>query len=93
MLPCAGRAPRPGLPKLRTVFKLPGEIARLPNLAESFRVLSNEGPQGFYGGRIGAAIVSTLSGICRILYLKSPDAGGVMTMDDLVSHRCGHMAW
>jgi gamma-glutamyltranspeptidase / glutathione hydrolase len=53
-----------------------GEIFRNPNLAETFRTLARDGPKGFYGGRIGQAIVD----VCQSL-------GGEMTLEDLKGHK------
>lgn len=52
-----------------------GEIFKNPNLAQTFRTLAKEGKAGFYGGRIGEAIVKVLQ-----------DLGGYTTIDDLQHH-------
>lgn len=58
-----GRAPRPG------------EIVKLPNLAQTFRELGEKGKDGFYKGRIAQAIVDLIK-----------SKGGVMELDDLAEH-------
>ncbi|KAL7321875.1 hypothetical protein PS15m_001599 [Mucor circinelloides] len=52
-----------------------GEIMSVPTLAQTFRTLGAEGKEGFYGGRIGQAIVDALK-----------SRGGVMTLEDLAQH-------
>lgn len=54
---------------------LPGQIIKLPCLAETFRRLATEGKDGFYKGRIAAAIVEVIK-----------SKGGVMELDDLATH-------
>jgi len=58
-----GRAPRPG------------EIIKLPNLAQTFRELGEKGKDGFYKGRIAQEIVDLIK-----------SKGGVMELDDLAEH-------
>ena len=58
-----GRAPRPG------------EVIRLPYLAQTFRQLVDHGKAGFYQGRIAQAIVDLIQ-----------SRGGVMELEDLASH-------
>lgn len=58
-----GRAPRPG------------EVIKLPNLAQTFRELGKKGKDGFYKGRIAQAIVDIVQ-----------SKGGVMELDDLAEH-------
>ncbi|KAF5355776.1 hypothetical protein D9756_004066 [Leucocoprinus leucothites] len=58
-----GRAPRPG------------EVIKLPNLAQTFRELGKKGKDGFYKGRIAQAIVDLIK-----------SKGGVMELDDLAEH-------
>ena len=53
-----------------------GEVWKNPNLASTFRELAEHGKAGFYEGRIAEAIVEVLQGL-----------GGVMTLEDLRSHR------
>ncbi|OAA56812.1 acylase ACY 1 [Cordyceps fumosorosea ARSEF 2679] len=53
----------------------PGEIMKNPTLAQTFRPLAAEGKTGFYGGRIGEAIVKVVQ-----------DLGGDLTLDDLQHH-------
>jgi gamma-glutamyltranspeptidase/glutathione hydrolase len=62
-----------------------GSTLRNPDLAKTYRLLAHDGPQAFYGGPIGAALVD----IVRHPPL-APDANlgfqvpsGVMTLDDL----------
>ncbi|CAG8609996.1 9632_t:CDS:10 [Funneliformis caledonium] len=52
-----------------------GEIMHMPNLARTFRELSEKGKDGFYKGRIAEAIVELVQ-----------SKGGVMTLEDLSSH-------
>lgn len=59
-----GRAPRPG------------ERLVQPDLARSLRLLAEYGPDAFYRGPIGEAIVATIQA-----------AGGVMSLEDLAGHR------
>lgn len=58
-----GKAPRPG------------QIIKLPYLAETFRMLAVEGKDGFYKGRIAQAIVDLIK-----------SKGGVMELEDLAAH-------
>ena len=53
-----------------------GEWFQNPDLARSFRILANDGPEAFYGGELGRTIVSGLT-----------ELGGYLTLDDLVRHR------
>ena len=53
----------------------PGEIFRNPNLARTLRRLAEGGPQVFYQGDIGEAIVATVR-----------QAGGCLTVEDLAEH-------
>lgn len=55
---------------------LPGQIMRLPNLANTFRALVAHGKDGFYKGRIANAIVDLIK-----------SKGGVMELEDLAAHR------
>lgn len=54
---------------------LPGQVIRLPNLAQTFRELAINGKDGFYKGRVAQAIVDLIQG-----------NGGVMELDDLANH-------
>eukprot|EP01090_Pellita_catalonica_P009201 TRINITY_DN20262_c0_g1_i1.p1 TRINITY_DN20262_c0_g1~~TRINITY_DN20262_c0_g1_i1.p1 ORF type:complete len:569 (-),score=71.06 TRINITY_DN20262_c0_g1_i1:27-1733(-) len=54
----------------------PGEIIQLPDLAQTFETLAKEGRDGYYTGRIAQAIVNEVQ-----------QRGGVLTMDDLASHK------
>ncbi|KAF8760229.1 Gamma-glutamyltranspeptidase [Rhizoctonia solani] len=54
---------------------LPGEVMRLPDLAQTFRTLVSEGKRGFYTGRIAEAIVELIK-----------SKGGVMELSDLAEH-------
>jgi gamma-glutamyltranspeptidase/glutathione hydrolase len=58
-----GRAPRAG------------ELFRNPGLARSLRCIAEEGADGFYGGRIGAAIAAVVQ-----------EFGGVLSEADLQAH-------
>ncbi|XP_053316141.1 glutathione hydrolase-like YwrD proenzyme [Spea bombifrons] len=52
-----------------------GQIFKNPYLANTFKVLSKFGKEGFYKGRIAEAIVQVVK-----------DNGGVMELEDLASH-------
>lgn len=52
-----------------------GEIFTNPTLAQTMRALGKDGKKGYYEGRIAESIVQVLS-----------EKGGVMTLEDLVSH-------
>lgn len=52
-----------------------GQVVQLTHLANSFRAIAEGGPDAFYNGPIGEAIVRTLQ-----------EQGSVMTMDDLRQH-------
>jgi len=52
-----------------------GELFANPALADAFDVLAAEGAAGFYGGRVGRAIVEAVRSV-----------GGVLTLEDLVAH-------
>lgn len=58
-----GKAPRPG------------QLIKLPNLAKTFRTISEQGKDGFYKGRIAEAIVELIQ-----------SKGGVMELEDLAKH-------
>ena len=53
-----------------------GQIHRNPGLAKTFRILQQQGRDGFYKGDIAQAIVD-----------KSTKLGGTMTLEDLASYR------
>ncbi|KAF7306814.1 hypothetical protein MIND_00473100 [Mycena indigotica] len=59
-----GRAPRPG------------EIIKLPNLAQTFREVATHGKDGFYKGRVAESIVELIK-----------SKGGVMELEDLAQHK------
>jgi gamma-glutamyltranspeptidase / glutathione hydrolase len=52
-----------------------GQIFRNPDLAKTFRILQQQGRDGFYKGEIARAIVA-----------KSKALGGTMTMEDLAAY-------
>ncbi|GLB36126.1 putative gamma-glutamyltranspeptidase [Lyophyllum shimeji] len=54
---------------------LPGQIVKLPNLAQTFRELATHGKDGFYKGRVAQAIVDVIR-----------SKGGVMELEDLAKH-------
>ncbi|KAG6890378.1 hypothetical protein C0992_001968 [Termitomyces sp. T32_za158] len=54
---------------------LPGQVVKLPNLAQTFRELAIKGKDGFYKGRIAQAIVDVIQ-----------SKGGVMELADLAKH-------
>lgn len=56
-----------------------GQVVQLTDLANTFRIVAEGGPEAFYQGKPGKAIVSTLQSL-----------GGAMTMDDLKAH---HSTW
>ncbi|HVO69469.1 MAG TPA: gamma-glutamyltransferase [Aggregatilineaceae bacterium] len=53
-----------------------GQRVRLPDLARTLQAIADGGANAFYTGEIAASIVSTLQ-----------EYGGVMTLDDLETHR------
>lgn len=53
----------------------PGQIFRNPDLAKTYRILQQQGRDGFYKGEIARAIVA-----------KSTALGGTMTLDDLAAY-------
>lgn len=55
---------------------LPGQVIKLPNLAQTFRDLATHGKDGFYKGRIAQAIVDVIQ-----------SKGGVMELEDLAKHK------
>jgi gamma-glutamyltranspeptidase/glutathione hydrolase len=52
-----------------------GQIYRNPDLAKTFRIMQQQGRDGFYKGEVAQAIVA-----------KSKNLGGTMTLDDLASY-------
>ncbi|KNZ77438.1 Putative gamma-glutamyltransferase ywrD [Termitomyces sp. J132] len=54
---------------------LPGQVVKLPNLAQTFRELASKGKDGFYRGRIAQAIVDVIQ-----------SRGGLMELTDLAKH-------
>ncbi|KAG6842232.1 hypothetical protein C0991_000202 [Blastosporella zonata] len=54
---------------------LPGQVIKLPNLAQTFRELATNGKDGFYKGRIAQAIVDVIQ-----------SRGGVMELEDMAKH-------
>ncbi|KAG6911983.1 hypothetical protein DXG01_000231 [Tephrocybe rancida] len=54
---------------------LPGQVVKLPNLAQTFRDLAIKGKDGFYKGRVAQAIVDVIQ-----------SRGGVMELEDLAKH-------
>lgn len=55
---------------------LPGQIIKLPNLAQTFRELIASGKDGFYKGRVAQAIVDLVQ-----------SKGGVMELTDIAEHK------
>jgi len=53
-----------------------GDVVRLPELARTLRAIADGGADAFYDGEIAASMVRAIV-----------DAGGVMTVDDLRTHR------
>lgn len=53
----------------------PGEIIRLPTLADTLRIFGDEGPSSFYHGKIGERIVAAVK-----------EAGGSLDMQDMADH-------
>jgi gamma-glutamyltranspeptidase len=53
-----------------------GTLLRQPDLAESYRLIAEQGPDVFYRGELGAKIVRNLQ-----------RAGGLLTEDDFTSHQ------
>jgi len=56
-----------------------GEWFRNPDLANSFKMLADQGPRAFYGGELGRTVVD---GVAKL--------GGYLTLDDLRNHE---VAW
>ena len=54
---------------------MPGEIMKIPTLAQTFRSLAAGGKKAFYEGRIAEALVQVVS-----------DCGGHLTLEDLKAH-------
>ena len=54
----------------------PGQVMRLPGLANTLRAIAEGGPDAFYTGPIAEAIVDSLA-----------EHGGLMSLDDLKQHR------
>lgn len=52
-----------------------GDVMVMPELANTFRLLAEQGKDAFYNGKAAAAIVDAVQGL-----------GGIMTADDLASH-------
>ncbi|HVU76402.1 MAG TPA: gamma-glutamyltransferase [Gaiellaceae bacterium] len=53
----------------------PGDVLRLPDLAETFELLAAEGPRAFYEGELAGRIVETVAA-----------GGGTITADDLARY-------
>jgi len=53
----------------------PGEIMRMPELAQTFRLLGEKGKEGFYEGPVAESIIEVIKNL-----------GGVMSLDDLKGH-------
>jgi gamma-glutamyltranspeptidase len=54
---------------------LPGQIIKLPTLAQTFRAVAEHGKDGFYRGRVARAIVDVIR-----------SQGGLMDLEDLEKH-------
>jgi len=54
-----------------------GAVQRMPQYAESLKLIARDGPKAFYGGPIGQAIGDYLESI-----------GGHITADDIAAHSC-----
>jgi gamma-glutamyltranspeptidase/glutathione hydrolase len=54
----------------------PGEMVRIPDLAESLRAIAHRGVESFYRGPLAARIVSDMDA-----------GGGLLTLEDLASYR------
>ncbi|KAJ3721524.1 gamma-glutamyltranspeptidase [Lentinula raphanica] len=54
---------------------LPGQVIKLPYLAQTFREVAEKGKDGFYKGRVAEAIVELIQ-----------SKGGVMELEDLAKH-------
>ncbi len=69
-------------PAMQAVFCPGGEPVRVgqwlrqPDLARTLAAIADQGPDAFYGGEVGAAIVASVA-----------SGGGVITADDLVGYR------
>ena len=53
-----------------------GAVLKQPELAKTFRLLAEKGPDEFYGGEIGQAVVDAVNA-----------SGGKMTLDDLKAYK------
>ena len=53
-----------------------GKILKQPALAKTFRLIAEKGPEVFYGGPVGEAVVAAVN-----------KAGGAMTLSDLKNYR------
>lgn len=53
----------------------PGQVIKLPYLAQTFRSIAEHGKAGYYKGRVAQAIVDLIT-----------SKGGVMTLEDLAAH-------
>jgi gamma-glutamyltranspeptidase/glutathione hydrolase len=53
-----------------------GEILKTPGIAKAFRLIGEQGPQAFYNGPIGEAVVAAVN-----------RAGGAMSMEDLRNYK------
>ena len=54
----------------------PGDVATYPDLAESLRLIARDGPDAFYRGALGQAIVDHVRA-----------HGGLLTQEDLITYR------
>ncbi len=68
-------ADRPGLQEIYGGVR-PGRVLRQPGLARTIETLAADGPDAFYSGPIGAAVVDHLDAV-----------GGLVTSADLATHR------
>ena len=65
-----------------------GSVLRNPDLARTYRLLAQDGPDSFYGGPTGAALVDTVRHppLAPDANLGFPVPSGVMTTADLASY-------
>ena len=55
---------------------LPGQVFKNPELARSFKAIADQGPEAFYGGKVGRAIVEF-----------AHKQGGLLSLEDLKAHK------
>jgi gamma-glutamyltranspeptidase/glutathione hydrolase len=66
-----------------------GSVVRNPQLAKTYELIAHRGPQAFYGGPIGAAVVDTADHppVAPDSQIGFPIRSGVMTTSDVAHYR------